>query len=318
MLDSIRFVQGAVAKKDFVPALTHFRIKGGTIRGFNGALGICSPIELDLDCSPKAVPFVKAIQTCQDTIQMHLTPAGKLSIKSGKFKALVDCITEEFPEVEPEGETVQLQGGMIKALKTIMPFIAEDASRPWARGILFKGQSAFATNNICLVEYWMEVGCPVEINIPKSAVAELVRVGEEPTSLQVTENSATFHFPNGRWIRTQTYSTEWPDLGRILNQPGNLVPVPENLWEAVASIAPFVDDFGRVYMAENSIATGAVDGATGATMEVPGLAAAGCYNFQQLLLLEGVAEFIDFSFYPKPCPFQGGRVRGAIVGMRDL
>lgn len=317
MLDSIRFVQGAVAKKDFVPALTHFRIQGGTIRGFNGALGICSPIDLNLDCSPKAVPFVKAIQTCQETIQMHLTAAGKLSIKSGKFKALVDCITEAFPEVEPEGEMIPLQGGMIKALKTLMPFIAEDASRPWARGILFKGQSAFATNNICLIEYWMEVGSPVEINIPKSAVAELVRIGEEPTSLQMTPNSVTFHFPNGRWLRTQTYSTEWPDLARILDTSGNLTPVPETLWEAVTNIAPFVDDFGRVFMAENSIATGAVDGATGATMEVPGLAAAGCYNFQQLLLLDGVAKNIDFGLYPKPCPFQGDRIRGAIIGMRD-
>jgi len=44
MLKELRFVQGAVAKKDFVPAMTHFRIEKGTVRSFNGNLAICSPL----------------------------------------------------------------------------------------------------------------------------------------------------------------------------------------------------------------------------------------------------------------------------------
>jgi hypothetical protein len=31
MLDALKFVKGAVAKKDFVPELTHFRITGGRV-----------------------------------------------------------------------------------------------------------------------------------------------------------------------------------------------------------------------------------------------------------------------------------------------
>lgn len=315
MLDSLRFVQGAVAKKDFVPALTHFRIEGGTIRGFNGMMGLCCPIDLDLDCSPKAVQFVKAVQTCKDTIQLHMTPAGRLSVKSGKFKALVDCIQDSFPEVVPEGQELPLDGGLLKVLKLLAPFIADDASRPWARGILLRGQSAFATNNIVLIERWLGYTFPVEINIPKSAVTELIRIGEEPESLQVTENSVTFHFAGKRWLRTQTYSTQWPDLSRILDRQANPSPIPDGLWDAAVDLLPFVDELGRLFLTPGQVTTGHGDGA-GAAIDVPGIQAEGCFNAQQVILLKGVAKTLDLGGYPGPCAFFGDQIRGALIGMR--
>ena len=80
MIDALRFVQGAVARKDFVPEMTHFHIKEGGVMTYNGALTLYSPIELNFDVSPKADQMVKAIAACQDqTITLHMTPAKKLS-----------------------------------------------------------------------------------------------------------------------------------------------------------------------------------------------------------------------------------------------
>lgn len=317
MLDSLRFVQGAVAKKDFVAELTHFHISNGTVRGYNGMMGLCCPIELDLDVCPKAVPFVKAIQTCKDTIAIHMTPGGRLSVKSGSFKAFVDCITESFPEVQPEGQEVEVKGGILDVLKTLNPFIAEDASRPWARGILLRGQSAFATNNVCVIEHWLGVPFPVEINIPKAAVVELIRIGQEPTKLQFAENSVTFHFPGNRWLRTQTFPTDWPDLGRILDAQGDAKPLPEGLFEAVHDLVPFVNELGQLFFNGNTVTTGKAEG-EGASAEIVGLEASGCYNEKQFRLLEGVANLLDLNSYPKPSLFYGDRIRGAIVGMRQV
>ncbi len=315
MLESLRFVQGSIAKKDLVPELMHFHIRNGTIRGYNGALGLCSPIDLDLDVCPKAVSLVKAIQTCKETIQLHMTPNGRLSVKSGKFKAFIDCIEGSFPEVEPEGEEVALNGNMLAILKKLTPFIAEDASRPWARGILFKGQSAFATNNVILVEHWISTKFPVDINIPKSAVTEMIRIGEEPERMQVAENSVTFHFSGNRWLRTQTFPTAWPDLGAILDKGGSPVGVPDGLWDAIESLIPFVDDLGRIYLDNDKVSTGLEDN-NGAVVEVPGLVATGCFNYEQLRRLPPVVEKIDFSAFPNPCLFYGDNLRGAIAGMR--
>jgi DNA polymerase III sliding clamp (beta) subunit (PCNA family) len=315
MLDSLKFVQGAVAAKDFVPELMHFRIENGTIRGYNGMLGLCCPIDLDLNVSPKATPFIKAIQTCKDTVQLHMTPGGKLSVKSGKFKAFIDCCTEEFPDMPPTGKEIALNGDLVGVLKTLAPFIAEDASRPWARGILFKGQSAFATNNVCLVEHWLTSPFPIEVNIPRSAVMELIRIGEEPERVQVDENSVTFHYSGNRWLRTQTYSLEWPDLSRILDQPSEQKPVNPKLWEAVENLTPFVDDLGRIFFNGVSATTGEAEG-LGAAVEVDGLPETGCFNFKQLMLLSKGVNSIDFSSFPRPCIFYGEKLRGAIIGFR--
>jgi DNA polymerase III sliding clamp (beta) subunit (PCNA family) len=316
MLDTLRFVQGSVAKKDLIPELQHFHIQGGTIRGYNGMLGLCCPIDLNLDVTPNAIPFIKAIQTCKETIQLHVTPAGKLAVKSGKFKAFIDCIVDKFPEVTPEGKEIILDGSLLKVLKKLAPLIAEDASRPWARGILLRGQSAFATNNVILAEHWLGYIFPVTLNIPRAAVLELLRIGEEPIKLQMSETSATFHFTGDRWLRTQTYSTDWPELTRILDQNSNPVPIPEGLWDAALELKPFVGESGRLFLRPGNIATGQIEG-EGASFELPELQTTGCFNFEQLQLLKPVAKTIDFSTYPAPCLFHGDGIRGAIIGMRD-
>ena len=316
MLEDLKFVQGAVARKDFVQALTHFRISGGFIKGYNGSLALCSPIGLDLEVTPKAVPFIKAIQTCKDTVQLNMTPSGRLSIKSGPFKAFVDCTEEAYPDVQPEGEILELDGNLLKALKILNPFIADDASRQWARGVMFRGPSAFATNNVTLVEYWLGYSFPVEINIPKPAVQELIRIGEEPTRFQVSERSATFHYASGRWLRTQLYSTQWPDLAKVLGRDSSPQPLPAGFFAALGDLLPFTDDLERVFFLGSSVATTPVEG-LGASSALAGLPELGIYHIKQLQLLEGVAETIDLAQYPAPCLFYGDKIRGAIVGMRE-
>ncbi len=314
MLSSLKFVQGAVAKKDFVPALAHFRIAGGKVIGYNGSLALCGPINLDLEVTPKAISFIHAIQACKETISMHVTDNGRLSVKSGKFKAFIDCISEPYPEIAPEGAEVKLDGSLLKTIKILSPFIAEDASRSWARGILFRGSSAYATNNVVIIEHWLGYTFPVEINVPKSAVTELLRIDEEPERLQVTNTSITFHFSGGRWLRTQTYDLSWPDISKVLDQESNSADIPEGFFTALEDLTHFVGDTGALLFKEDgSITTSSTDG-QGASVAVDPFGATGVYNIDQLKLLSGVAQRADFS--RTPAMFFGDALRGAIAGMR--
>ena len=316
MLDSLKFVQGAVAKRTSVPELTHFRIKDGRVKGYNGRLALCAPIPLNIDVVPKAVPFYRAIQTCKDTVQLNLTPSGRISVRSKKFRAYVECLEDEaFPDVEPEGEFVEIDGHLLDSLKTLEPFIADDASRQWARGILFRGASAYATNNIVLIEKWLGYNFPHPINIPKDAVQEILRINEEPVRLQVTERNITFHYSNDRWLKSQNYDLAWPDLSKILDNESTPVKLSKWFFERLPDLLPFLDKLERVYLIENGLTT-SLDDEIGAKVTVKGVQEKGCYNYHQLLLLEPVLEKIDFSRYPKPALFFGDKLRGAIIGIR--
>lgn len=316
MLRELKFVQGAVAKKEFIPAITHFCIENGTVRSYNGTIALSSPIACDLNCKPKAIPMVQAIAKCDHTISLSMTPAGRLSIKSGSFKAFIECIEESQAHVQPEGEIIQFNGDVLLAgLKVVQDFIGNDASRPWATGVLLKGQSVFATNNVCLIEYWMGCDFPRVVNVPRAAVAEMIRINEAPTHGQIDANSITFHYADGRWIRSQLYSTEWPDLAKVLDQQANPGAIPERLFEGLEVVKPFMNKLGQVYLKEKMLHTHE-DPAEGASFEIDWPYPDSIFSLEMLRLLEGVAKEVDFSTYPSPCMFYGDRLRGAIVGMR--
>lgn len=316
MLEELKFAMGAVSKKDFLPALTHFRIEGGKVRSFNGTLALCTPIALDLECTPKAVPLVKAIQNCEETVSLSLTPTGKLSVKSGSFRALIECVQEETPHVVPEGVMVPVDGeSLLKAFKVLAPLIGDDASRPWSNGILLKGESAFATNNIIVAEYWVGSEFPLMCNVPRMAVREMLRIGEAPEYVQSTDTSITFHYEGGRWIRTALYETSWPDLSRVLDVTSDPVPIDPKLFEGIEKLKPFVDPMGKIFFKDSGLATHLEPG-EGAAFGIEGFMYEGAYQISMLSLLNGIANSADFTAYPKPCQFFGERLRGAIVGMR--
>lgn len=314
MLNELRFVQGAVARKDFQPALVHFHIQGGTIQGYNGVLSLCCPIALDLDVTPNAVQLVKAIQGCTENLSLTVTPAGRLAIKSGRYKAFVDCFPGGFPAIKPEGERVELSEPILPALKVLAPCVAEDASRQWARGVLFRGKSMYATNNVVLLERRFQTAFPMEANLPLEAVNELLRIGEEPLYLLVADNAVTFFFDEKRWLRAQLYTNTWPDIEKVLDRESNQQPVPLKV-EDLSGLLPFLDDCGRIHFLEGRLATSVAEG-EGATVEIPGLPEGGVYNARMLHLALERAQTFDFTLYPAPCLFRGDRLRGALIGMR--
>lgn len=316
MLKELKFVQGAVSKKEFIPAMTHFNIREGKVRAYNGVLALSSPVPFNIDCNPKAVDLVRAISKCEDQISLTMTPAGKLRIHSGEYRKFIDCVDGDMPHVGPEGEHVAIDGGkLLEACKTLARFIGNDASRPWTNGILLRGQSAFATNNVCLVEYWLGAPVPFEVNVPRAAIAEMLRVDEAPTHAQLDKSSVTFHYADERWIRTQLFSTEWPDLSKVLNHKCDPQPINEKLFEGLEKLKDSGDDIGRVYLKDGMLRTHLEDD-VGASFTMSQLPGEGCYQIHMLNLLEGVATTADFNRYPEPCLFFGDQLRGAIIGMR--
>lgn len=318
MLNELKFAMGAVSKKDFIPALTHFKIQDSTIRSFNGTLALCCPIELDINCTPEATPLIKAIQNCKDTVSLNLTPTGKLSIKSGPFRALINCIEGETPHALPEGEFFSIDGeNLLKSLKTLLPFVGDDASRPWCNGILLKGLSAFATNNVIAIEYWVGSEFPLTCNLPRQTVQEMIRINEVPLQAQATEKNITFHYSGNRWIKSQLLETQWPDINRLLDRQCSLRPIDENIFNGLETLKPFCDKFGRVFFKPGVMTTHSCQ-SEGATFEIESINFDAIYRLEMFASLKGVAQEIDLSFYPEPAIFTGERLRGAIVGMTVL
>lgn len=322
MLDALRFVASAVAKKDFVPELTHFKIRGGRVTGFNGQIALSSPIDVDLNILPQARQLIDAIRACQGVISLSMTPSGRLTVRDDKFRAHIPCLAEDVAHfVEPEGETVNMGENFLPGLRAVAPVMGVDASRPWAMGVKLTKQSMVATNNVMLVEYWHGDNIPVDVVLPAAAVTELLRINEAPTRVQVTDNSISFWFEGDRWMRSQLLiGGSWPmeRLEQIMSlEAANQTDLPENLGDQVEVLKAFLGERSTVYVTADAMATSPEesDGAS-VVIDLPGVPSMQAYHHKQLTLLAEVAKTIDWTNYPQPCMFRGERLRGAIIGQR--
>lgn len=314
LLAALKFVQGAVARKDIKPEMTHFSIENNRVTAFNGQLALSSPLDCAIDCSPKATTLIKAIQQCEDTVAMSLTPAGKLRVASGKLKVLVNCVERTQALVKPEGQEIPINGEvLVKAFKMLEPFIADDASRPWSNGILLRDNCAYATCNVILVQYWLGQSLPHPVNIPYAAVKEVIRIGEPPVSIRMDGNSVSFMYESERWIRTQLFPTDWPDsIQRILDKPSDAKPLDPEVFNCVATLKPFLSDTGSIFFNEDVVSTHVDDEEGGhCKIEQP---IKGIYAYDMFMALKGVATHADLTEWPRPCMFFGPQLRGAIIG----
>lgn len=316
ILDALNFVKGSVAAKDLVPELTHLEIKDSRITGFNGTLSLSTPIDIPFDAIPNAVALIKSIMTCTDEVNLSLTKAGKLKLVSGKFVSFIDCLADWNTSAIPEHKEKPITTGasLLPALRELRPFISVDASRPWSRGILLRNGSAFATNNICLVQKHIGSVCPFETVIPAIVVNELLRINEEPERISFDGNTLIFYYANKRWLRAAVLDPTWPDIDSVLTayvKKGT--ELPELFFETLKQLQPFLDESRSAYFAPGQVSSSPHE-EKGVTFELA-VAEDMRFNAEQLLLLEKTANKIDFSSYPEPCGFVGNKLRGVIIGM---
>lgn len=327
IIDALKFVRGAVSTKDLVPSMKHMVIRNGRVCAFNGRTAISSPIEGNTlaDCAPRAVDMINAIQNCGvgETVSVNITGANRLCISNGTFRAYVDCLElEGLPDHQPQGEMVPINGAVImKAFARLTDFVGNDATpeREWTNGVVLIDNCAYATNNVCLVQHYLGDGVhiPREVNVPMTAINEMKRVGEPPTHAQMCDHTITFHYADGRWIRTNLFSKMYDKrLFEVLQaaaDPAQCFPIAPELAENLPKLKPFLEKSKRVYFRAGGVYT-TTENEIGASFNVEGLHEDGVYSHPMLQLVVNHAKVINFAKYPEPIPFFGDQLRGLMMG----
>jgi hypothetical protein len=252
LLATLKMVRGAVADRDIVPALTHFLVRDGRIQGSNSRIAIDAPLPAGFESMAVAIPadrFIKAIDLCTSEPTLHVEDQ-RLRLRAGAFTVKFPTLSPaDYPHAEPDPDDWQTDEPLLPVLRTLRPFIASDAQQVWPTGVWFDDKSGFgyATNNVTLLRCpcSLTVGTGISINLPLTAIDEMLRFGVEPSAFGVRDNSITFHYPAGQWIKSQLLAVAWPveTLQRLYagteQAYAKLPAVPELLAPAVESVLPF-------------------------------------------------------------------------------
>lgn len=312
MFESINFVNRA-AEKDAV-----FTITNGRIFASNDVFTMSAPFAVPIECRPKASTLHAIVKSANDAkvaASYTLTPTGKLSVKAGKLKALIECSTVPAGDFRPEGLDHPLNGEeFIKAVSKLEPFMGDNPNpgMQWANGMLLGGNHIRVTCNTVAVRYDINLDMRHHIVIPSVAIKELLRIKMIPTGIRYCSKSITFFYPDGYWFKTRTMENKFPNFENILDVDCNVIPPPEGFFAALKQLKPFCDEqFMSIGFTKDGLVT-----ANGAEYGIELPCDYGLYNYQLLSHLEKMIDKIDFSLYPKPVIFTGENLKGCMVGLR--
>lgn len=297
---------------------THIGLRNHWAIAFNGIVAAGSPIVEDIYAHPHNLLLIEALSKCDDVFSLTQLDNGRLSIKSGKFKAVVPCLDPALmQDALPDPLLAPITNKFRDAVAAVGVLANEDAQHVLMASVLMNGASVISTNRVMLLEYWHGLDLPFNIPLPKEFVTALVKCKKNLTGFGFSRSSATFYFEDGCWLRTQLYSDEWPDVSRILNREANLWNIDPQFFKALESVAPFSDD-GNVYSDTNLLMSHA-DHGIGAEFECNGIPKGFIYPIKQLMIMKPYVRKIDYmasgvadSSY---ClMFQGDNLRGMISG----
>lgn len=173
-------------------------------------------------------------------------PGTTCTVQAGRVTSKIALSTPgEYPRADPDPETAHTAPGVAALLAQLQPFIATDASRPWATSVCVVNGFAYATNNVVLVRVPFPATFDRPVNIP-GAVIEAVLAKGEPAGLGFSEKSLTFYFDDTVWIKTQLVEGEWPatTVDALVAQlsPANWEGVNESLGLMLETAAKLADD----------------------------------------------------------------------------
>ncbi len=315
LLEAVKFLS-LITRDEGAPNETHILLKDHTASAFNGTLGAGVIIEEELTAAPHAKTFLSALSKCGENYSLTQVDQGKLSIKSGPFKAIIPCIDPTliyFPTPDPL--QANIDDSLKGALELIEKIKPENGQRVITLSFLMSGGSVIATDGKILVEAWHGLNLPTNVPIPKAIIPVLLS-SKKLIGFGLSNTTATFYLDSNSFIRTQLYAEAWPDISGLLEKPSHPIVIPKDFFKGFEAIKDFSRN-GMVYFKDGKISSHAENEA-GAEFEIPELKFGPVYSAKYIAILKEMATKIDF-YVPADrnsnlLAFKGDRVRGILMG----
>lgn len=315
----LRLVKSVVPDRDLIAVMTHFHMYGGRIQGGNGRMAIEAPwvdFPSDEPISVPADPLVKAFEAMADP-KITITPGGKLKVSEGRMRVQIPISTEKYYLAEKPADFVPFDDSVLRTMRKVRPFVSEDASRPWAMGVLIRDGYLYATNNVVMVR--KRVDTDLEFSLPGYAIDQLSRYQKKVEGIHVEPNHVTFTMEGDTWFQSNRYAEQWPDVTKFFEGMEEVGPeLTGKELAAVQKVLPFVPDKRHpvIRFVGNKVAT--LSGDMEAEIETDNDYQEANFHAVPLQLVLGVATHMDFTKYPQPVPFwnPADGLEGVFVGVR--
>lgn len=313
LLQSLRILS-TILKDDGSVLEQHVLLKNNWAIAQNGIIGIGEPILEDLIAAPNGLLLREALAKCGVSFSLTQLPHN-LSLKAGKFKALIPCLPpEDIQTAFPDPPIAKIDNRLKISLEAVAPLALDEQSVVTASVLIDKG-TVTATDRKVIIQHWHGIDLPPELALPKSLINPLIKNSKNLAAFGFSPSSCTFHFEDNSWLKSQYFAEKWPDISKILDKKTNAHNLPEDFYEAISALEPFSEN-GFVYCDSNLMRSHEEEG-VGASFEVYGLPKGPALNIKQMKIIKPHIKTVDFHvphFNYHMMLWYGENVRGAVAG----
>lgn len=314
LLQALEFV--ALAQKNIGTYIqTHCIVRDGWAVASDNALTMGCPVPDQLTSCPQTARMIAALRRCGDTVSLTQIDADRISVKSGALRVVVPCVAQDSmvvtwadPPIAPLGEPFR------DACKAISHLAADGGVAVHLASLLGRGQTLTTTTGRVVLEYWHGFEMPPYWVLPKPAATALMKIAKPLVAFGFSGRSATFHFEDKSWLKTQLFEDKWPNVDKLFEQTtSKRTAIPEGLFAALDVLADFAqpgafvrlkDDLIEVIASESEKAEHAVAGLRG------GLS----FGLKDLQQISKLAKTLDCDkATDKAAVITGERLRGALA-----
>lgn len=296
-----------------IEIMSHVKIQDNMLTVTNGKVSLEARVHDMPDMVVPAALLKKAISVKGD--KSYSVGDHYVTVKSGKFRARLPISTAVFPERVEEIDEYTNHGDLLHAFAALRPFVAIDATRPWACAIRVADGYAYATNNIVVARYPISY-TGENFNVPSYALDVLLQLDTYILKgVQKTAQALRFHFEGSLTLTSNFVDLEWPDMHKFFDRGTTDQAVPLALRDIVDTLLPFVPDakFPIIIIKDRCVST--QQGTQSAEVDLA-VNAAAAFHAKPLDQVLAAATHFDFSDYPKPCRWRGDKLEGVIAGVR--
>ena len=306
MINNIKLIS-SFASNNKQNIFDNILVKNGYITAQNDMNGICFKSDINIDFCCNATKLSSVLSNCNDDVKTSIKNK-KIYLSSGKFKANISLIdVDQYPDVAIPESLEPIQQDIIQLMNKISVFTDQNDVRLFARGVCIFNNTICATNGHAAVK--MEIDeCNIDGKIiPTRSIQLMAKTNIPINSISYNNSMMFFKFDDG-FMFSRIIDNKFPDIDKIMTEITNPTQT-DTIFNQVESIS-------RLCYKDKSIKLGKSISTRDGDALFDGFDInESVFNVDLLLKVLSMSDVIDFSKYPKPCPFSGNRITGAIAGI---
>jgi hypothetical protein len=327
MHEVISFLKSAVDRTEMAGMRGCYVVKAGQIysRNFGLQAGVEFPSEVDFNIPASRLDAALARMKQIDDITLG---DDTVTIKSGRLRSTIKLLMDEAPlppDLPAEDDWVPCPAGLVPAMKVAKGFVGKEG---WQSCVRLLDGRVTAFKSAAGIDVTVP-GLVVEsILVTTEVVDFLVSQGSPDFMGPSSNNTLTFRWGDGRWLRVNSYASAMPEaiIKGIFEQVGNEIPVAvdDDFRAGYADAAGMTDD--AVALTPRGLRGRSSDGTADSVVDIdiPGLPDGhesfwATANQAMGPVMDAVVPLMTAwnpTTWPAACYWEGENMRGVVVGRR--